>query len=179
MKTIIKFIGTAFVLLLLSTNIFAQGTTVYAEVEGWIVTPLSITQERIMEFGDVAISSTVAGDVTLTAEDVTLREAHLGATLPSTNLHGESSAKFVVNGYADATYAVTLPADPFTITRVGGSETMTVSNFVDNLVSHQSVLNSSGTDTFFVGAQMNVAAAQTPGQYKNLGNGFVVIVVYN
>jgi len=82
-----------------------------------------------------------------------------------------SAAQFTANGQADATFAITLPGST---TLTNGTHSMIVDNFVSStpLTGVQLTL---GERMFYVGATLNVGAAQAAGTYN--GN-FDVTVTY-
>jgi hypothetical protein len=137
-----------------------------------IVNPITISETRALHFGTLSVSAT-AGTCVLTAAGV--RSQTGGVTLTSFTPTATSAA-YTVTGSANLNYAITLPAAPITVTRGGGSETMTVSTYTSNKVGNAGTLNGSATDTFTVGATLNVNASQVAGLYQ--GN-FNVTVAYN
>ena len=79
------------------------------------------------------------------------------------------------------TYAITLPVAAVPVTRAGGNETMTIDNFASRPTSAGAdqltgTLSNVGSDTFTVGARLNVAAGQIDGVYEGT---FSVTVAYN
>jgi hypothetical protein len=76
---------------------------------------------------------------------------------------------------SSSTYSILLPST-YTITRLTGSETMTINTFTSN-PSGTSALTA-GTQTINVGATLNVAGSQVAGTYTN-ATGFLVNVNYN
>ncbi|MFN6377822.1 MAG: DUF4402 domain-containing protein, partial [Flavobacteriales bacterium] len=85
-----------------------------------------------------------------------------------------NAASFDVNGYADASFTIEVPAS-IVIETAGGAEQMTVDNFVSSLGA-DSVLDANGEATLNVGATLNVSAQQAAGLYSG---SFDVIVAYN
>lgn len=162
----------AIVMIGFSVNSFAQATA-SATATATIIEPIAITQIEDMNFGNVAVIG--AGTVILTPAST--RTATGGVTLP-VSAGTVSAAEFEVTGEGNNTYSITLPAGNYTITRVSGSETMTVNTFVSNPTVGAGGQLNSGTQTLQVGATLNVGAAQVPGVYTN-AVGFDVTVNYN
>jgi hypothetical protein len=145
--------------------------TATATSSATILTPISIDQTADMNFGNVAVQSTTAGTVILSATGV--RSTTGGTTLPAT-AGTVATAAFTVSGEDGYTYAITLPSSPLTIS--SGANNMTVSSFT-SLPSGTGTLTG-GSEEITVGATLNVAAAQASGTYIS-GTPFNVTVNYN
>jgi hypothetical protein len=181
MKKIIKFIGLAFVLLVLSLSSFAQGdATTTADASATIVSPITIEKQADMEFGDIAVSATVDGTVELVPMGgVATRNVLGGVTLPAYVANVPTAARFFVQGVPDYHYSITLPDDDVVIlTRETGTETMAVNVFTSNPSGTGGVLNGSGNEILYVGATLEVIHDQEPGHYVTL-TPFSVTVNYN
>lgn len=119
---------------------------------------LSLTNTAGMNFGLVMPFS----------EDgtITINSTNGGAIISNLLLvdaTGFSRASFLVEGIPNAPFALTLPAQAIIS---NGVETMLVDNFFRNSGSGISnTLNSSGLHTMFIGARLNVAGRQAPGDY--------------
>src|SRR4249920_2521913 len=100
---------------------FAQATA-SATATATIVAPIAISKTVDLNFGNVAVIA--FGTVVLSPVDGT-RTKTGGVTLPST-IGTVTAASFDVTGEGVYTYAITLPSSDYTITRVGGTETMAV-----------------------------------------------------
>jgi len=171
------------VCLLSAGTITAQTSgTLSANSSAEIVAPLIITDNSGMaggttlNFGRMTISPTENGTCIVSAANV--RSVSGGVT--AVNASTTSTASFSVAGRAGSTYAITLPAAPVSITRQGGAETMTVATFTA-LPASAGVTQLTGTlvggsDTFTVGATLQVNAAQAEGIYNGTFN---VTVAYN
>jgi hypothetical protein len=166
-------VACAIIMVAFSASVFAQATA-SATATATIVAPIAISNAGDMNFGNVAVIN--AGTVTLKPSDGT-RTITGGITLP--NVNGTvTRAIFHVTGEGSYTYAITLPSSNYTITRVAGTEVMQVNafkSFPD--VADQGALTS-GAQTLYVGATLNVATAQVAGVYTN-ATGFDVTVNYN
>jgi len=139
-----------------------------ANATATIIKPISIAKVSGADllFGNI-IADADGGTVTINTNGV--REAS-GVAFPSV-LGTVAAAEFTVTGFEGATYAITLPTEPVTITN-GSSNQMTVTAFVENATKTLT----GGTETFNVGATLNVGANQAEGEYSG---SFSVIVAYN
>lgn len=143
-----------------------QAATDTAVATATILTPISITKNADLAFGDVYPDAVATG--TVTVDPTGARTAGGGAALGAT---AGSAAQFTVNGEPNATYVLTLPAAPVTLT--SGANTMTVDTFVDDGIY---TLDGTGAETVNVGATLNVGANQAAGTYT--GN-VTVTATYN
>ena len=172
MKNLTKVLAIASIFIAGSTASFAQATAT-ASASATIITPITIAKTVDMNFGNVAVSATVAGTAVL-APAGTRTTGGSGVTLPATT-GTVAAANFTVSGQGSYTYAITLPAT-CTITDAA-SNTMTVNSFTSN-PSATGLLSAGGTQTLTVGATLNVAAGQAAGVYTN-ATGVPVTVNYN
>jgi hypothetical protein len=141
-----------------------------ASTSATIITPIAIVRTANMNFGNVAVSPTVAGTVVLAPGGG--RTATGGVTLPV--ITGTvSAAAFTVTGQAGTTYSITLPGS---ITLTSGANTMIVNSFTSTPTPTGTLTG--GTENLTVGATLNVAAAQGSGLYTNAAD-LVVTVNYN
>lgn len=141
-----------------------------ASTSATIITPIAIVRTANMNFGNVAVSPTLAGTVVLAPNGG--RTATGGVTLPV--ITGTvSAAAFTVTGQAGTTYSITLPG-PITLT--SGANTMIVNSFTSTPTPTGTLTG--GTENITVGATLNVGAAQGSGLYTNAAD-LVVTVNYN
>ena len=133
-----------------------------------IILPVSVTKTKDMVFG--ALSRTAAGTAVLEPNaDV------LTTTGGVTSLGGSPhSAEFVGAAQSSSVVNIKLPNQPSTLTRVGGTETMTLNNFTLQGQNKRTLAKQSSF-TFRVGGTLNVAAAQVEGVYVGT---FTVTVQY-
>ncbi len=166
--TILKFFTLSAAIFAFSTISFGQANnaTGTAQAAANIVTPISITKNIDLNFGNIAASGS-GFTVALSADGVRNSTGGTG-TLPSV-IGTVTAAEFTAAGLTGATYAVTLPTS---ITITNGTNTMTVDGFVSNSTNTLT----GGSETFNVGATLNVGANQVAGAYT--GN-FNVTVNYN
>lgn len=160
-----------FTLLSISVNAQSASALAQASISACIITPLTITKKVDMSFGNVVAGSGI-GTVILTTTGT--RTSTGGVILPSAIPGTITEAKFETTGAANQTYSITLPTSA---TLTSSSNTMTVNNFISNpTVASGGILNSDGKQDIYVGATLNVGAAQAAGSYS--GN-FSVTVAYN
>jgi len=172
MKNIVKVIATAAVVIAFTNSSFAQATAT-ASASATIITPITIVKNVDMNFGNVAVSASLAGTVVLAPAGTRTTGGAGGVTLPS-NTGTVAGADFTVSGQASYTYAITLPASA---TISSGSNTMTVNGFTSSPAT-TGTLSTGGTQDLKVGATLNVTAAQASGTYTN-STGVQVTVNYN
>jgi len=126
-----------------------------------------------MNFGNIAVSVTSGGTVTLVPSGTRTTGGAGGVTLPAT-AGTVAAASFTVSGNASYTYAISLPS---AVTINSGTHSMTVSGFSSTPAS-TGTLGTGGTQNVTVGAVLNVGAGQSPGTYTN-SSGVPVTVNYN
>jgi hypothetical protein len=170
MKKGTKLILAALVMMVSASGAYAQATA-SATATATIVTPISITKNVDMNFGNVAVQASSGGTVVLTPASA--RSVTGGVTLPGVT-GTVAAASFTVNGQGAYTYAITLPSSALTIT--SGANTMTVNTFTSTPSATGAL--TAGTQTLTVGATLNVAAGQASGVYVS-GTPFDVTVNYN
>lgn len=160
-----------FLLLVLpSLQIMAQteNTDAFAN----IVNPITISETRSLHFGTLSVS-TSAGTCILAPAGTRTKTG--GVTLTSFTPTATSAA-YSVTGAANVAYNITLPTSSVTVTRSGGSQTMTITAFTSSKTGNAGTLSGAGSDSFTVGATLNVGASQVAGLYQ--GN-FNITVAYN
>ncbi len=130
-----------------------------------IAAPISISAGASMDFGTMTPTGT-AGTVTVTPAGV--------RTSVNVDLFGgtPAAASFSVTGEPGQAYFITLPSSA---TLSSGGDTMTIDTFTDD-AGASPVLGIGGSDTFNVGATLNVGATQAAGTYSGT---FSVTVNYN
>ena len=120
--------------------------------------PLTILKRGDLNFGTLAV--TTAG--TAVIDPVSgARSATGGVTSAGSGFH---PATFTGTGNRNSVVNIRLPNKPTTVTRVGGTETMTVSSWTLDGKSNRKVPPSQTFD-FAVGATLTVGANQVPGTY--------------
>ena len=162
----------AFVLVAgLSSTVNAQVTGT-ATGSATVITPISILKTADMNFGNLAVSPTISGTVTLTPAGTRTTDGAGGVVLPAAN-GTVAAASFTVSGLANSTYSISLPSS-YTISY------LTNNMVVNAFTSTPSAIGTltSGSQVIKVGATLNVGAGQVAGTYVN-ATGFGVTVNYN
>lgn len=161
-------------LLLSAITVFAAAPAAAAAVtqsaagQVAILSPLSVLKNADLNFGDLVVAGTgtavmdpVAGSLTTTG----------GVTKAGTAAH---AAQFTGTGSKNSIVHIRIPTTPITVTRVGGTQTMTVSNWTLDQSANLKVPQNS-IFNFAVGATLNVGAGQAVGTYTGT---FQVTVQY-
>jgi hypothetical protein len=162
-----------------STSALAQGTqpaTASSASSATIVAPIAISNGVPLAFGSFA--SNDAGTLVLSPAGA---QSSTGGVKLNTATGAPTAAEFTVTGEASYGYAITLPTLPLTLTTTaeGTVQTMEVDTFVSSIADEAVVLTAGGTQTFTVGATLNVVAAQAVGLYESTLAPFDVTVNYN
>jgi len=173
MNTFTKTLALALTVFGFSTDSFAQ-VSATSTASALIVTPITITKQVDMNFGNIAVSAT-GGTVVLAPAGT--RTTTGGVVLPTTATGTVTAASFDITGQANYTYAITLPSAATTLTRNSGVETMSVSTFTSS-PSLTGTLSGAGAQTITVGATLTVGNSQAAGTYLS-GTPFTVTVNYN
>lgn len=162
-----RFTPNAFRLTLLALAVAGAGSAIAAEQiatsTGTVVAPIQLAKTADLSFGNFAAGST-PGTVTLGTDGTRgVTGGVVGLTSPS------SAAQFDVTGQADATYGITVNATalsfggnamafaPAIALTAGTASTGTVSS---------GTLSAGGTQSFYVGGVLSVAANQVAGTYS-------------
>lgn len=171
MKTRAKLILASAAVIAFTTASQAQETAT-ATATATIVTPISIAKTVDLNFGNVAVQSTVGGTVVL--DPAGDRLATGGVTLPA--ISGTvTAAAFLVTGQEDYNYDITLPSAPISLAD-GAAHTMMVGDFTSNPSATGTL--TAGSQVVNVGATLAVGAAQAAGVYVSPVP-FEVTVNYN
>jgi len=177
-----KIFLSAVVLFSVITASYSQTATSKAKAE--IVAAMTIIDDSgdpdgtALDFGVLTISPTEAGTCILSTAN--RRIGNNGVTV--VNSSTSTTASFGVSGKSGLSYNITLPVAPVTITRNGGTETMTISDFTALPASSitgdamTGTLDGAGKDSFKIGGTLYVNAAQAEGVYEST---FTVSVAYN
>ena len=159
MKKVTTLLAALFMISLASAA-FAQNpeADASANASATIITPISIEKVEEMDllFGNI-IASVAGGTVAI---DVAGSPSYSGVSAPATT-GDRQQAQFLVTGFADSAFAITLPTSA-TIENQD-SDTMTVDNFVSDPSGTSALEN--GEKTINVGATLNVGANQAAGEY--------------
>ena len=155
-----------------TSSSFAQASAT-ATASAILITPITIVKNVDMNFGNVAVSASIAGTAILSPAGTRSTGGAGGVTLPATT-GTVAAASFTVSGQGSYTYAITLP---ISATITSGINNMTVNTFTSS-PSATGLLSSGGSQTLTVGATLNVASGQVAGTYTN-ATGVPVTVNYN
>lgn len=171
MKNISKILAISFVALVFGISAKAQTTATSAAVSAsaTIVTPITITSDRNLAFGTIVPA---AGVGSVTVDPLGARTYTGGVTGISSTV---SSARFTVGGTANQAYTIAFPADN-AIVLTSGANTMTLKTWTTDIPGTAGDLGAGASQTFQVGATLNVGAAQASGAYTGT---FTVTVTYN
>ena len=123
-----------------------------------LLSPLSVIKQGDLDFGTLVVSGAgtalvdpVSGSLTATG----------GVTKAGSAAH---PALFTGTGSKNSVVHIRLPQNPITVTRVGGTQTMTVSNWTLDGAANRKIPPGTIFD-FAVGATLNVNANQANGTY--------------
>jgi hypothetical protein len=123
-----------------------------------IVHPLTLQKLEDMDFGGLTVTTagTAVIDPIANSMSVTGGVTAVSGTPHAARFRGAASGGPVVN--------IKIPNQPITLTRVGGTQTMTLSNFTLDGPSKRTMGQAAFFD-FRVGGRLNVAANQAEGAY--------------
>ena len=139
--------------------VFAADAVVDAEADVIVLRPLTLLKVEDLDFGTL-IPSAAAGTATLNPISGSVTTAG-GVSAASGAV---SAARFTGAGTRRRPVIIRIPRDPITLTRVSGTETMTVSNWtLDGNTTR--LINPYQAYEFRVGGRLNVGANQAPGTY--------------
>jgi spore coat protein U-like protein len=123
-----------------------------------LLSPLSVLKQGDLDFGTLVVSG--AGTALVDPVSGSLATTG-GVTKAGTAAH---PALFTGTGSKNSVVHIRLPQNPTTVTRVGGTETMIVSNWTLDGPANRKIPPGSIFD-FQVGATLGVNANQTAGTY--------------
>lgn len=156
----IAFASIATALLLAAASpAFAVTPVRESSADAIVLKPLSLLKKKDMDFGTL-IAAATAG--TATIDPATGAVTTTGGVTAVTST--TSAAIFVGAGSKNAPFQIRLPTNPITLTRSGGTETMTVSTWTTDGPTTRRVAANEAFQ-FGIGAQLAVAANQAPGTY--------------
>lgn len=168
MKKVLLPISFCFLGLLFTSSVFGQATAT-ANASATIVTPISITKNSDMNFGNIATNGAVG---TVVLSPASARTFTGGVTLPATT-GIVTAASFTVQGSDTYTYAITLP---LSVIIENGVNQMIVDNFTSTPDATGTL--ASGEEIINIGATLNLTASQAEGEYTS-ATPFSVTVNYN
>jgi len=134
----------------------AHAATISGDASANVLTPLSVTQNTAMNFGDVSGDKDSSTTVVLGTD---------GSATPSVGAWAggtPTAAQFTVAGAAGASYTLTLAGGSDTISLTSGANSLTVTS-----LTHTSTgtLSLAGNEIFTVGGTLNLGANQAAGNY--------------
>ncbi len=136
------------------------------DVTATLLAPISISSSGDMDFGTMLTTGNPGGTVIVTTAGARTCSAEVDC------LGGfPAAAAFDVTGEGGNTYSITLPSSA---TLTSGGDTMTIDTFNHDAGGTPTL--GGGSDTFNVGATLNVGATQAAGTYSGT---FSVTVNYN
>ncbi len=160
---------TLVLIALITGTTFAQNSDLAtANASAEIISAITISKTTDMDFGMVA-NNVTGGTVILDNAAATGRTGSADIITASSF----QNAVFTINAENLYTYSISLPSTDITLSD-GGTNTMTVNGFNDNLGG--SSTGTSADQTLYVGATLNVGADQAVGNYTGT---FDVSVNYN
>ena len=174
MRKTVFLLASLFVMVLATQRVNAQNsaTSEPANATATIVKAISIDKVTDLQFGKI-IAAPTAGQVAIQTNGS--RTIAAGNVVLFNQGSDHQAASFKTMGTPGAGYSLVLPADgSVSLTRTGGTETMTIEGFVHSATGTLDA--ATGEETFNVGATLNVGANQAPGQYTGT---FTVTAAYN
>lgn len=173
MKNLIAIFAGLFLMTIAIENVNAQASAVTsAQTSAYIVTPIAITKNVDLVFGNIVPTAALGTVVITPAGD----RSFTGGALSFANSTGNpTAAEFTVMGEVNATYSIALTNASFVVKNADDVE-MTVNNIVTTPTPTGNLTG--GTQVIKVGATLNVAANQAPGLYTST-NALEITVAYN
>jgi len=151
------------------TPTMANAATANGTAKVTTLRPLTLVRTSDLEFGSLAPSAT-AGTATI---DATTGARSLSGGVVGAAGATPGPARFTASGIVGLIALVTLPTS-ITLTRGGGTETMTVTNITTNGGTTR-LFPATPTIDIAVGGRLNVGAGQRDGSYAGT---FTVTVLY-
>lgn len=134
----------------------ANAASASADAKSTVVAPIQIAKSADLAFGTFAAGAT-GGTVAIATGGA--RSKTGGVTLLSTNTGG--AAKFDVSGQGGLNYSISLVTSPLNGDGGGTMNFTAVSDIPSGTLS----AGATGTQSFFVGGELTVAANQVAGEY--------------
>ena len=165
-----KATAIAVVLFLAANTTNAQSAS--ANISATIVTPITMSRNQDISFGNLAVRDALGGNIVLTPAGN--RQSSNGVTLAG-NSGTVTAADFTVMGNIDLSYSIQLPTS-ILLRHSNGLETMTAAAFTST-PSEIGLLTNGGSQHIQIGATLVVGAGQLTGVYTS--SAFEVVVSYN
>jgi len=154
-------VGAALAAASFATSASAAATAT-ATATAEILSSLTLTADSALDFGLIAPNT--GGTVTVNADNTVSQTGALIST------GTRAPAGFTVTGTNGASVVVTLPSAPVDLTRVSGTETMSLGGFNTNPVGAFQLSPTTGQGTFSVGGTLTVGSNQVAGVYNGTFN---------
>jgi hypothetical protein len=145
-----------------------RGASPPAQARAKVASPIAMTAVKDLDFTTLTVTS--AGTATVRADTEALSTSGGVQRVIGT----PSAAHFEIAAARFAVLLVRPPSSTLTLTRVGGTETMTVSNWTTNSGLFR-IVPANGVLDIAVGGQLNVNANQAEGVYTGQ---FTILVDY-
>lgn len=139
-----------------------KGASTPASVRTRVTSPVAVTWVKDLDFA--ALRVTAAGTATVSADNGSLSVSGGVQRIAGTS----QAAQFQVAAARAAILIINVPTGAITLTRVGGTQTMTVTNWdLDGTAGTFAIriIPQNGILAFAVGARLNVNANQAEGTY--------------
>ena len=149
----------AVLLLLIPAAASAAPVSMGSQTEVAVLSPLTVLKRADLDFGTLVVSGAGIAIVDPVGGGLTTTGAVVKA---GTAAH---PARFTSTGSKNAVVQIRLPKNPITLTRAGGTETVTVSTWTQDGATTRHI-PANETFDFYVGATVTVAATQAPGTYN-------------
>lgn len=133
-------------------------TSATATATAEVLSTLAVSADSALDFGQIAANT--GGSVTVNADSTVSKTGDLVST------GTRAPAIFTVVGSKGASVIVTLPTSAATLTRSGGTETMSLSGWNSNPNGGFQLDATTGAATFAVGGTLTVDNAQVAGVYS-------------
>lgn len=154
-------VGAALAAASFATSASAAATAT-ATATAEVLSSLTLTADSALDFGLIAPNT--GGTVTVNANSTVSQTGSLIST------GTRAPAGFTVTGSNGATVVLTLPSAPVSLTRSGGTETMSLGGFNSNPVGAFQLSPTTGQANFNVGGTLTVGANQVAGVYNGTFN---------
>lgn len=168
MTALSRLLATSAALLLAASPAAAAPVTASAGGKATVLRPLTVLKQADLEFGELVVN----GAGTAVMNPVTGAMSTTGPVTP-VGAPGHP-ALFTSTGSKNMVVLIRIPNSPVTLTRVGGTETMTVSNWTLDGSTNRKIPQNNAFN-FAVGGTLNIAAGQVDGNYTGT---FTVTVQY-
>lgn len=171
-----KLFALSVILIAFTAGAFAQTNQATATATATIVTPITLSREGNLSFGNIVPPISGTGYVTVQPSGPPIYTDVSGSPSPTATAD-VTPAIFTVSGTPGAAYNILLPASAITLSAPNGA-TMTVDDFVSSPdeTAGGTLDDQDGEDELRVGATLEIGANQAAGTYTG---SFSVTVNYD